>query len=521
MVLSEDQRALQETARRFARERLLPDYQEAQRIGTLDRQLVAEMGRLGLLGMDLPEELGGMGADAVTTGLIAEELAYGDFNISAVPVGISLNAAILLRHAQPDVVREWVPRMTRGDAVVAICPTEPRGGSDASNLQLRARRDGDHYVINGEKTSITFADRADAYLVFARTGKPEEGAKGVSAFFIPYEGTTGIAHLLRRCRQRDHRPRLGVLRRRARTCDPPPERRRQGLHAGDAGFRLQPRADRPAMCRRGAGVARRSLGLREGARGLRPTDRAVPGRELSARGVRVAHRRRAATVLHALALRDAGQPHTAEAAMCKWMGPKTAFDTIHQCLLTFGHYGWSKDLPHQQRLRDVMGLEIGDGTAAVMKLIIARERIGRVAVQYDGRDDGAWKGPVVDRRPDRDTSGRAEAKEYSEHAIPIRLSARTLQGPDRYRHRRRQWPRPLHGARARSRWVRMWRCRPHAGEAGGREGRDPGGRRQRQRAPLRHPRRGSRITARWTRSSPYAAASTAWSTTQAASTAHR
>ena len=85
---------------------------------------------------------------------------------------------------------------------------------------------------------------------------------------------------------------------------------------------------------------------------------------------------------HGLALRDAGQPHTAEAAMVKWMGPKTAFDAIHQCLLTFGHYGWSMDLPHQQRLRDVMGLEIGDGTAQIMKLIVARERVGRAAVQY-------------------------------------------------------------------------------------------------------------------------------------------
>jgi cyclohexanecarboxyl-CoA dehydrogenase len=82
---------------------------------------------------------------------------------------------------------------------------------------------------------------------------------------------------------------------------------------------------------------------------------------------------------HTLALRDAGQKHTAEAAMVKWMGPKAAFDVIHQCLLTFGHYGWSKDLPHQQRLRDVMGLEIGDGTAGIMKLLIARERLGRAA----------------------------------------------------------------------------------------------------------------------------------------------
>ena len=68
--------------------------------------------------------------------------------------------------------------------------------------------------------------------------------------------------------------------------------------------------------------------------------------------------------------------------MCKWMAPRNAFDTIHQCLLTFGHYGCSKDLPHQQRMRDVMGLEVGDGTAGIMKLIIARERIGRAAVQY-------------------------------------------------------------------------------------------------------------------------------------------
>jgi cyclohexanecarboxyl-CoA dehydrogenase len=78
---------------------------------------------------------------------------------------------------------------------------------------------------------------------------------------------------------------------------------------------------------------------------------------------------------HTLRLKDAGLPHTAEAAMCKWLAPKTAVDAIHQCLLTHGHYGWSMDLPHQQRLRDVMGLEIGDGTAQIMKLIIARQRL--------------------------------------------------------------------------------------------------------------------------------------------------
>jgi cyclohexanecarboxyl-CoA dehydrogenase len=81
-------------------------------------------------------------------------------------------------------------------------------------------------------------------------------------------------------------------------------------------------------------------------------------------------------------LKDAGKPHTAEAAMCKWWGPKTAFDIIHSCLLMHGHGGYGRETPFQQRLRDVMGLEIGDGTAQIMKLIIARERVGRVAVPY-------------------------------------------------------------------------------------------------------------------------------------------
>ena len=86
MVLNDDQKALQETARRFARERLLPDYQKREKAGVLDRALIAEMGRLGLLGVDLPESHGGLNADGVTAGLIAEEIAYGDFNISLVPV---------------------------------------------------------------------------------------------------------------------------------------------------------------------------------------------------------------------------------------------------------------------------------------------------------------------------------------------------------------------------------------------------------------------------------------------------
>jgi cyclohexanecarboxyl-CoA dehydrogenase len=387
MVLNDDQRALQASARRFARERLLPHYQQREREGTLDRALVREMGELGFLGMDLPEALGGMGADAVTTGLIAEELAYGDFNLSAMPVGISLNGAILMRHAAPDVVAHWVPRMTRGDAVIAICLTEPRGGSDASNLQLKARRvhddSGDHYVLNGEKTSITFADRADAYLIFARTGTPEDGARGVSAFFIPYREGIGIS------RTRFDDVGSAIIGRGSVFLDDVKVPASHRLGDEGKGF---------TQVMQGFDYSRALIGLQCCGAAQASLDEAwAYAKEREAFGRPIAQFQGVSFPLaeyesqiaavrqlcyHALALRDAGLPHTSEAAMCKWMGPKTAFDTIHQCLLTFGHYGWSKDLPHQQRLRDVMGLEIGDGTAAVMKLVIAREKIGRVAVQY-------------------------------------------------------------------------------------------------------------------------------------------
>lgn len=382
MVFNDDQRALQDTVRRFSRERLLPDYQKREKLGLLDRELVAEMGQLGLLGADLPEALGGMGADAVTTGMIIEELAYGDFNIAAVSLGISLNGAILVQHGHPDLVAEWVPRMTRGEAVIAICLTEPRGGSDASNLQLRARRDGDHYVLNGEKTSITFADRADGYLVFARTGQADEGAKGVSAFFIP-ASAPGISTT------RFDDVGSAIIGRGSVFLDD--VRIPVNHRLGDEGKGF-------TQVMQGFDYSRALIGVQCCGAAQASLDEAwAYSKEREAFGKPIGQFQGVSFPLaegesqieavrqlcyHTLALRDAGLPHTKEAAMCKWMGPRNGFDVIHQCLLTFGHYGWSKDLPHQQRMRDVMGLEIGDGTAGVMKLIIARERIGRVAVQY-------------------------------------------------------------------------------------------------------------------------------------------
>jgi cyclohexanecarboxyl-CoA dehydrogenase len=192
MIPNEDQMAIRDLARRFARERLAPHYQTREKIGVMDRDLIREMGSLGLMGVDLPEGFGGLGAPGITAGIIGEELAYGDFNISAVPVGVSLLGAIIMSSATPALAAYWIPRMVSGETLMGVCVTEPSAGSDASALKLRCRRDGGHYVLDGEKTSITFADCADAFIVFARTGAPESGAAGVTGLIVPAD-TPGLA----------------------------------------------------------------------------------------------------------------------------------------------------------------------------------------------------------------------------------------------------------------------------------------------------------------------------------------
>lgn len=382
MILTDDQRALRDTAHRFAAERLLPDYQTREKSERLDRALVREMGELGLIAPDMPERYGGLEASGLTTGILIEQIAWGDINISYIPLMASLTGKIIRDYAAAAIAEDWLPRMIGGEAIVGLGLTEPRGGSDAANLQLRARREGEYYVLNGEKTSISFADQADALVLFARTGAPESGARGISAFLAPMD-LPGV--------QRTHFNDSGsrIIGRGSVFFD---DVRIPATHLlGDEGkgfVQVMQGFDysRVLIALQCIGSAQASLDetweyskerMAFGAPLVQYQGVSFPLAECDT--LLAAARQ---LCYHALDLRDHGEAHTAEAAMVKWMGPKTAVDVIHQCLLTFGHYGWSMDLPHQQRLRDVMGLEIGDGTAQVMKLIVARERAGRIAVQY-------------------------------------------------------------------------------------------------------------------------------------------
>ena len=145
------------------------------------------MGELGLIGADLPEELGAPGLDSVTTGIIIEEISRGDISVGYVQLLGSLMGSIVAARARPEVADEIVPRICSGEAIVALGLTEPRGGSDAAHLQTKARSAGDGYVLSGEKTSISMAEQADHILVLARTDENNPGAGGVSAFLAPLD----------------------------------------------------------------------------------------------------------------------------------------------------------------------------------------------------------------------------------------------------------------------------------------------------------------------------------------------
>lgn len=379
---TEEQQEFRQTARRFARERLQAGYIARAAQHAMDWPLMKEMGALGLIGVDLPEEYGGLGVGSVTAGLIMEEIAYGDFNMSYVQLLASLMGGMVAKHAAPDIAREWIPQIVAGERIVALGLTEPRGGSDAANLQLRAEKSGNGWRLNGEKTSISFATQADAAVVFARTGDPAGGSRGVSAFFVDLR-SQGIS--------RTHLDDIGTR----------PVGRGSiffdDVHVpAECLMAEQDRAFGTIMA--GFDYSRALIGLEC----VGPAQASVDEtwayvQERQAFGAPIvqyegvsfplAEAETQLTMMrqlcyHTLALRDAQRQHTTEAAMCKWYIPKVTCEIIHQCLLLHGHFAYTTGLPFHQRYNDLLGLQIGDGTAQIQKLIIAREKVGRVALQY-------------------------------------------------------------------------------------------------------------------------------------------
>lgn len=378
LKFDEEDLLLQQTCRQFAIEELLPDYSNWQK-QPYPRERLQQLGELGVLGVRVPPEYGGSGGSYVSVGVAIEELSRGDFNVSYF-LQLGTIGAELLAGADEELKKQWLPRLASGQAVLSFGLTEPDVGSDAARLTATATRNGQEWVVTGEKASITFAGMADACVVFARTGGP--GARGISSIFVPLD-LPGVS-------RRVYSSAGGHLSQRGSLFfDEVRVPARFQIGEEGLGFVQAMTAfdfNRALIALACIGCASQSLDETiEYAKQRKTFGKALAAHEGVA--FQVAEHR---ALLHAsrlvayeaLALADAGKGHTAEAAMAKWLGPKHAAEAIHACLLLHGWSGYGTDLPFEQRLRDVIGLEIGDGTPEIMKAIIARETFGRGFSSY-------------------------------------------------------------------------------------------------------------------------------------------
>lgn len=372
----EDEEAFRGEIARWADKVLAPHYQADDKAAEFRRQQALDMGQMGLTGLRIPEEYGGQDATAVIAGIAAEEVGRADFNAGYVIINTALISDILVRNCTDQQKKAWLPGIASGETVPCIMITEPGAGTDAANLGLKATPDGDDaWVLSGEKTSITLGMAADGAVVLARTGG--SGARGVSAFWVdmsdPGISRSAFDDLGSRAIGRASIHFDGVRVTRADMIG----EEGGGFVSVMQGFDYS-RAIIGLLC---LGAAQQSLD--EAMQWSR--DRIAFGKPIGTfQGVSFPLAECATYVAgarhvcyEALWRKDIELEHSAEAAMAKFWAPKLAVDVIHQCLLTLGHVGYSTEHKVGQRLRDVIGLEIGDGTAQVSKLIISRNLLGR------------------------------------------------------------------------------------------------------------------------------------------------
>lgn len=370
-----DQDAFRAELRRWAGKVLAPHYQSDDKAATFRRQQATGMAAMGLTGLRIPGEFGGQEAPAVLAGIAAEEVGRADFNAGYLIINTALISDIVVRNASVEQQASWLPPIAAGDLIPCLCITEPGHGTDAAALTMTAVADGAGWRLHGEKTSITLGMASDRAVVLARTGGP--GARGVSAFWVdltderitraPFDDL-GSRAIGRASIHFDGVP---------ATRDDLIGEEGGGFVSVMQGFDYS-RAIIGLLC---LGAAQQSLD--EALQWAR--DRQAFGKPIGAfEGIAfplaecATYLRAARHICYeALWRKDCGLDHGAEAAMAKFWAPKLAADVIHQCLLTFGHLGYSADNPVGQRLRDVIGLEIGDGTAQASKLVIARHLLGR------------------------------------------------------------------------------------------------------------------------------------------------
>lgn len=373
MILTEEQQLIRETAHQFAEAELRPNAERWDREHAFPAEALAEMGRLGLMGMLVPEEFGGAATDHVAYALALEEIAAGDGATSTImSVHNSVGCMPILKFGTDEQKRRFLAPMARGEMLGAFCLTEPQAGSDASALKARASFENGMWTLNGAKQFITSGENADVAIVFAVTD-PQAGKRGISAFIVPTD-TPGYkaARIEDKMGQNASDTAQVVFEDVKLTPDLMLGEPGQGYKIALSnleGGRIGIASQSVGMARAAFEVARDYAGERQ-AFGRPIMEHQAVSFRLADMATRIEAAR--LMVVHAAELRDAGQPCLKEASMAKLFASEMAERVVSAAIQTLGGYGYLKDFPLERIYRDVRVCQIYEGTSDIQRLVIAR-----------------------------------------------------------------------------------------------------------------------------------------------------
>ena len=374
MSLTGEQQMLRDTAREFAQRELAPNAAEWDRTAQFPAEALAELGRLGFMGVLVPPEYGGAGADHVGYALALEEIAAGDGSVSTIlSVHNSVGCMPVLRYGSEEQKQRFLRPMAAGEMLACFCLTEPGAGSDAAAIKTRARRHGNRWVLNGTKQFITSGQHAQMAIVFAVTD-PDAGRRGISAFIVP-TSTAGyrVARLEKKLGQRASDTAQLVFEDMELTAD-------LMLGAEGDGYRIalsNLEGGRIGIAAQALGMARAAY---EAALGYAKEREAFGGKIIEHQAVafRLADMATGLAaarglILDAAGRRDAGEPCLKEAAMAKLFASEMAERVASDAIQIHGGYGYLADFPVERIYRDVRVCQIYEGTSDIQRLVIARE----------------------------------------------------------------------------------------------------------------------------------------------------
>jgi alkylation response protein AidB-like acyl-CoA dehydrogenase len=372
-ALTDEQREIQALARDFADTEIAPYAATWDREHRFPSEVFTKLGGLGLMGVCVPEELGGAGADFVSYVLVLEELSRADAGVG-VTVAVHTSAATLpiVTFGTDEQRARFVPALARGEALGAFALTEPGSGSDAGSLRTTAVEDGDGWRINGTKQWCTNGSHAATFLVFARTDPESDGARGVSAFVLD-------ASHVEVTREEE---KLGLHS--SSTADLRIDEARVGsdrlLHEDRKGFTVAMATldgGRIGIAAQAVGIAQaaldtaRAYALEREQFGHRIADFQAIRFTLADMATEIAAARQ--LTLRAAWLKQAGQPHGSEGAMAKLFASRVAVKASQDAIQVLGGYGYTREFPAERYYRDAKITEIYEGTSEIQRIVISRE----------------------------------------------------------------------------------------------------------------------------------------------------